>query len=304
MHIVIAKLYIKFSELLKNCGQYYKANESIKKTQLFVKSMKSKGFINAELDGDFIICLISLLNIKGKYSNCISLHQELLEKRRKYYSNLTNHPKLASSMTALGSLLLMKCDYGPACKLIEEGLAMRRELYPVDHPSIAASLYLKALAFVSFGNYQDAAIEMANSLEIRLKKFGNNHPSVAQSLTGMANIQTMLGYPEDALPNYFKALNIRKERYGIDFHRDIAESIFYLGINAEVRGSYLEAVNYLQNSLHLREALLPLYGPDVQYHLDVEVNKVYLARSYGMVSRIEESKDMIRNAVKMITKIL
>ena len=42
-------------------------NESVKKTQMFIRANKSKGFISAEIEGEFIICLVSLLNIKGKY---------------------------------------------------------------------------------------------------------------------------------------------------------------------------------------------------------------------------------------------
>lgn len=323
--ILLSKIYIGCTELLRNSGQYFKANDFLKEAQNYVRSLKNQNALSFELQGEFICCLVSLLLLKGKISNAIVLHQELLDKRMSYFKTMNKmredseetqsnnadepipHPKLASSMAAMGSLLLTKCEYIEACKLIEDSLSIRRQVYPPDHPAIASSLYLKATAFIAFGKYQDAAIEMANSLEIRLKKLGQNHPSVAQSLTGIANIQTLLGYPNDAVPNYFKGLTIRKERFGVDSHRDVADSLFKLGLNAEARGSYLEAVSYIENALQLQEALLPLFGSEVQSqggHIAIEWIKVHLAYLFTKVSRIEEAKSIMKTSVKCISKVL
>eukprot|EP00597_Dinobryon_sp_UTEXLB2267_P010545 CAMPEP_0170100816 /NCGR_PEP_ID=MMETSP0020_2-20130122/1879_1 /TAXON_ID=98059 /ORGANISM="Dinobryon sp., Strain UTEXLB2267" /LENGTH=2204 /DNA_ID=CAMNT_0010323775 /DNA_START=142 /DNA_END=6754 /DNA_ORIENTATION=- len=324
---LLARALIGFTELLRHSGQYFRANETLKRAQTCVRTIKNNGVLSFELQGEFICCLVSLFLLKGKISNGLILHQELFEKRRVYFTTINEmsrsidskgemnmeengpiqHPKLASSMYSLGLLLLGKCEYVDACKYIEDSLSMRRQVYPADHPAIAASLYLKACAFIAFGKFQDAAIEMANSLEIRLKKLGSEHPSVAQSLTGIANIQTLLGYPNDALPNYFKGLAIYKERYGHEMHRDIVESIFRLGLNAESRGVYVEATRYLENALRLQESLVPLYDADIQSHgghLTLEWIKVNLAHLYTKLSRVEEAKAIMKTSVKAISKVL
>lgn len=309
--------------MLRNSGQYVKANETLKQAQSYIRVVKSQGALSFELQGDFICCLVASLQLKGKLSNALVLHQELLDKRKAYFTTMRRmseeddfqsdiqdpipHPKLATSLCSLGLLLLVKCEYIDACKLIEDSLTIRRQVYPPDHPAIATSLYVKATAFISFGKYQDAAIEMANSLEIRLKKLGQNHPAVAQSLTGIATIQTLLGYPNDALPNYFKGLTIRKEKFGTDVHKDIVDSLFQLGINAETRGVYLEAVGYTENAIQLQNAVLSSCGSDKQAigeHINLEWIKIQLARLYTKVSRIEEAKAIMKSSVKAISKVL
>ena len=310
--------------MLRNSGQYFKANEILKRAQSYIRVVKSQGALSFELQGDFICCLVALLQLKGKLSNVLVLHQELLEKRRSYFTTMRRmseegdsfpsdiqdpvlHPKLASSMCSVGALLLVKCEYIEACKLIEDSLSIRRHVYPPDHPAIATSLYVKATAFISFGKYQDAAIEMANSLEIRLKKLGQSHPAVAQSLTGIATIQTLLGYPNDALPNYFKGLTIRKEKFGTDVHKDVVDSLFQLGINAETRGVYLEAVGYTESAIQLQNAIISSSGNDKQTiseHVILEWIKIQLARLYTKVSRIEEAKAIMKSSVKAISKVL
>ena len=61
-----AKLLINQAELMKNCGQYFRATETVKKVQGVLRTAKQSGWDNFGIQGDFISCLIALFVIKGK----------------------------------------------------------------------------------------------------------------------------------------------------------------------------------------------------------------------------------------------
>lgn len=267
-----------------------------------VRANKQRDIVDFEVQVELVICLISLFVIKGKYANAVSLHQELLDKRRMHYG--LSHPKVATSMNSLGALMLMKCEFAEASRLIDESLEMRMVYYPVDHPSIASSLYTRAQGYIAIGKYAEGLNDVTNALEMRSRLLGSTHPSVASCLNVMATAQTLMGQPVEGVMNYHSCLAIRKERFGTELHRDVAETIFLMAINAEMRGCYDESIGHYDQALQLRQELMPLYGKDVGLHLDLELSKVYLAHMYINVNRINEAKDLMKQAVKNVCSIL
>jgi tetratricopeptide (TPR) repeat protein len=96
-----------------------------------------------------------------------------------------------------------------------------------------------------------------------------------------------------------------------------------MGRNALCRGYFQEAVSCFEEALRSRESLSIVssmhasvdsrewtgrngstISSDSNIILDVEVAKLYLAQSYGYVSRLEEAKVVMMSAVKAITAVL
>lgn len=304
---VVRNLYMKilicYTELFKNCGQYFKANKMMGEAQRVVRENKEIGIRHVENECDFIMTLISITTIKGKYSQTIPLHEELLTLLRRKYGK-SAHPKLATALTNYGALKLLMCNYVEASTLIEEGLVVRLMFFRAEHPAVASSLFFKATHFMKVGKYQPAYTEMMESLEYRSKVLGNDHPSVAQSLTGLAMISTLIGNGLKAVDGLVKALSIEKQSFGTEMHRQIAGTVFNLGNNAESRGNYVEAERFYLKASELRENLVPLYGGEMGFNLDVEVTKVYLAHIYSLQSRMDEAKTMLKDPIKIIRRIL
>jgi tetratricopeptide (TPR) repeat protein len=298
------KILIAHAELLKQRGQYYKANLVIQQLKDSLKERVCHDAESTRVQEAFVCLWASTLCIMGKYGQAVSLHQEVLDQRRYRYG--AKHPKVATSLCALGTLKVLRCEYAEGSEMLEESLAMRRELYPADHPAIAASLYARGVAFAKLGRFPEAAADVTHSLEMRRMKLGTHHPSVAQSATALADIQTQMGDPLRAWKNHSFALGVFRDRYGVDKHRDVAQCLFNMACSAAARGAYLEAVVYHEQALQLREAVLELFRSEgtVEIHLGVELSKVHLASVYALVGRLEEAKGFMKGAVKNVTKIL
>ena len=231
------KVLVAQAELCKQCGQYYKANLTIMQVPESLRQFDCQDSEGLRIQESFVCCWVSALTINSKYAQSVALHQDLLDKRRLRYG--TSHPKIATSLCALGTLQLLRSEHAQAIEMFDESLAMRRQNYPADHPAIAASLYAKGVAFALMGMYPEATTDMTHSLEMRRLKLGTSHPSVAQSASALAVIQTQMGDPLRAWKNHNFALEIFRARYGVDKHRDIADALFNMACNAEMRGSYV-----------------------------------------------------------------
>lgn len=301
------KVLIAQVEVLRQSGQYYRANQTLRQAQESLTQFNCDHAESVRIQESYLCAWVSALVIHGKIAQAIALHQELLDKRRMRHG-ARRHPTIATSMCALGSLKLLRCEVNEASELLEDSLTMCREIYLSDHPAIAASLYAKGMAFLKMGRFPEAASDMTYSLEMRRIKFGSEHPCVGQSAAALAIIQTEMGDPLRAWKNHNFALTVFRARYGLEKHRDIADCLFHMGRNAESRGSYLEAAAYHEQALELRESIIELFRIDDSRPNDlilgVEVSRVHLARVYALTSRLNDAKTILKDAVKNVTKIL
>lgn len=216
-YYTVYKLYhrnlIAYTEVLRSAGQYYKAFDLMKRIQQSLLQYKQIGLQSFEVKEEFLSHYLTILTLQGQYSLAISLHQELLDKRRIHYGN--EHFKVATSYYCLGKLLLLKAQYEESIHFIEQSLEMRSNLYPnhfiphpqapethemmITHPSIAKSTLLKSEGFVLLGNYEIGLREAVKALEIYQSLFisiNPKHTSIVICLQWIYYIIYLIGEPK------------------------------------------------------------------------------------------------------------
>jgi tetratricopeptide (TPR) repeat protein len=97
------------------------------------------------------------------------------------------HPDLARSLNDLGALLRAMGEYARALPYYEQGLAMRRQLYPEQrhpdgHPELAQSLNNLGALLQAMGEHAQALPYYEQSLAMRLRlypeqRYPDGHPA-------------------------------------------------------------------------------------------------------------------------------
>jgi hypothetical protein len=171
----------------------------------------------------------------GDYKISELYYKRGLDYRRKVLG--LDHCKVASSLSHLGKLAMLQCDYPKASRLIGESLIMRESYFSTksgnSHPSIGSSLYLKAILLLKLGQYKESGNLMSKSLSIRRVCLPMKHPSIAQSLNGLGELTSVIGYPLKAQYNLDESFRIKLKSYpdgsSMENHYSIIQSLFALG---------------------------------------------------------------------------
>lgn len=303
---LLHRVKIAKCELLRNLGQYYKSQESLKQVQRSLARYKILGLISFEVQEEFHVCYINSIILRGKYSNALTLHKELLEKRRGHYGN--RHPKIASSLDAIGRLHLARSDIGEAAKCLEESMVMRYEIYPADHPAIAASHLSKAEAFCLLGRFEDAFVEATRSLQLFHQKFGalnHFHPSIARVLIVLSRIHVNLGEPSLAMQAADDSLKIFRACWGItELHRRTMDGLDALAESYIAQKAFLKACDTLKEVITKRDTLHQLFGSKGGIPHELALSKFLLA--YSEVHSIPTTSaviDHMKEQTKLISQV-
>jgi len=156
------------------------------------------------------------------------------------------HPDLASSLYALGSIAHRLGELDTARDFHERALAMRRSLYGPDHLVPTASLNNLALVLRDQGELEQAkhALEQALAATERSGAYTN----VARTLTNLADLERRL----DALPRAReleeRSLALRRAAVGDD-HPEVADSIVSLARIARDQGLLDEAEAFARDGV-------------------------------------------------------
>jgi tetratricopeptide (TPR) repeat protein len=259
---LLHRVKIAKCELLRNLGQYYKSQESLKQVQKSLSRYKALGLISFEVQEEFHVCYINSIILRGKYSNAITLHKELLEKRRAHYGS--RHPKVASSLDYIGRLHLSRSEMEEAANCLEESMAMRYGFFPADHPAIAASHLSKAEAFCALGRFEDAFVEATRSLQLFHGKFdrlNQHHPSIARSLIVLSRIHVSLGEPTLAFQAAEDSLKIYKACWGVtELHRRMIDGLEALAESFMAKKAFADARETFKQVIAKRDTLFQLFG--------------------------------------------
>jgi tetratricopeptide (TPR) repeat protein len=331
--LTLFKLYhrnlIGYVELLRQSGQYYKSYQLLKKVQASLLYFKQFDMVSFEVKEDFLMSLIATFIFRGNYSNAISLHQELLDKRRLHYG--MRHPKVASSMAVLGKLMLLKANYGEAANYIEESISIRYEFYgnhgfgfnPNDsismpsllttthcnHPAIASSHLIKSEGFIALGRYTEALIEANRALTIFSSMFKarsqNQHPAMAQCLFVMGGIYNHMGEPLFAKQALDDALTILKVKFTVEMHIKILDCLQQVALSLVIRGLYPLALEVLQYVIQRRDTIIQIQGStDNSTPLDIHLANTYYALCLVYSSHMGESRELMKTAIHHMHKIV
>ncbi len=140
---------------------------------------------------------------------------------------------LASTLLALGGILLEQGEVESAERNYEEALALRRKLLGPRHSDVARTLNGLAAVRLAQGRFPEAEALSRNALAIDRRQPGDHGVDVAQSLRGVARARLATGDYDEAARLYAEALSLLRERLPEE-HLDIAGTV--LDLAAALRG--------------------------------------------------------------------
>ena len=195
--------------------------------------------------------LASLLEAQGDYAaarplyeQALAIYEEVLgERHPQYAAGLDNLASLlwaqafyAAGLNNLASLLWAQGDYAGARPLVEQALAIRKELLGERHPDYAKSLNNLAMLLKSQGDYAAARPRFEQALAIYKEVLGEHNRDYATSLNNLALLLYETRDYAAARPLYEQALAIRKVVLG-ERHPDYADSLDNLALLLWRRGT-------------------------------------------------------------------
>jgi tetratricopeptide (TPR) repeat protein len=178
---------------------------------------------------------------------------------------------LADSVNNLGLLLQARRDYAGAAKLLREGLALYRKLYPKDkYPDgsweLANSLNNVGGLLADGGDFAGAEVFLRDALVMRRKlypkdKHPDGHRDLAVSLNNLGFVLQARGDYAVAEPLLREALAMNQKLHPKDKypqgHPELANSMKNLGFMQRDRGNYAGAETLYREALDMYRKLYP-----------------------------------------------
>jgi serine/threonine protein kinase/tetratricopeptide (TPR) repeat protein len=269
----------------------------------------------------------------GLNDRALPLLEKSLALRRRTFGE--EHPQVAESLEALGTLTHARGDFDRAEALHRQGLALRRKLLGPDSPEVAESLNSLATDLVAKAKYDEAepllrealasnrrrhddeevATNLANlgflarqkgdlpaaeafdreALAILRRIFGTAHPLIATQLNNLAVLQAERGDLAGAEKSYRESLAVAHRLYGEE-HPEIALQLNNLASVLLMRGDAAAAEPLLRQSVAMRRKLL---GPE---HEQVAMGLNNLARVLEEKGDLAAARPLYEEALRISRK--
>jgi tetratricopeptide (TPR) repeat protein len=182
---------------------------------------------------------------------------------------LRGQPEVAAELkTIVGQVYMGLGEYERANALLEEGLALRRDVLGEDHPAVADSLNALGQQRFHTGRFRDARSSFQQALAIHERNSGPNSSEVGATLNNLAYALWEIGDYPGAMETNSRALGTLEEVYGSD-HALVAEALYLRGILLNEMGSFDEAVEVLERCLEIRRATFGSQHIEVGYGLHI-----------------------------------
>jgi serine/threonine-protein kinase len=148
-----------------------------------------------------------LHHARGDFGRAETVFSEALAMSREFGRSV--HMDIAASLNGLGSLYAEELERpGDAIPLLEESLAIRRELLTDKHPALADGLHRLARARERLGLYVEALELFQEEAAIRKAIIWDKQVGYAKALSAVGRTLMQLDRPEEAEPNLRQALAI------------------------------------------------------------------------------------------------
>jgi CHAT domain-containing protein/tetratricopeptide (TPR) repeat protein len=157
--------------------------------------------------------------------------------------------------------LVAQGQYRQARSILEEVLAVKRQVLGEDDPHTAKSYGDLAYNLNTRGNYVEAEAASRKALDIRRKALGEEHPDTAASYEDVANDQEDQGKYVEAEADLRKALDLRRKVLG-EQHPKTANSYNGLALNLHEQGRYAEAETGFHKALAIHRKALGEEHPE------------------------------------------
>ncbi len=231
----------------------------------------------------------------GLNDRSLPLLERSLALRRQVYGN--EHPEVAASLDALGTLAQARGDLDRAEALHRESLEMRRKLLGSNDPAVAESLNSLATDLATKAQYDDAEPLFREALAINRRRFGNDHEEVATNLGNLGFIEKQRGHPEEAEALYREALATMRRVFG-PAHPNIATQLNNLAVLQTERGDIAGA------EASYREALAVAHRVYGEEHAEIALQHNNLASLLVLRGDSKAAEPLLRRSLTMRRKLL
>lgn len=208
-----------------------------------------------------------------------------------------DHPTVASLLSHLGQVSMMKGDFERALTLTERSLDIATRTYGPDHPTMAMVYNNLGQILMRKGDLVRANTFINRARGIDEQVYGPKGPNAAVSLSNLSQIAAAFGNLEAALRLMQRALAIDQTVYGPD-HPRVASRLNNLGEILANQANYKEALPVLSRALANYEAA---YGPD---HPNVALVLGNLGQTLLHTGDLRGALDAARRALAIDEKVL
>jgi tetratricopeptide (TPR) repeat protein len=187
-----------------------------------------------------------------------------------------NHPKSASTMSHMGNVEFMLCNYESAGRHLDEALNIQLQFFPKNHPAIATSYFRKARLALAQDKFAEATQYMGVCYSARKERLGENHPSVAASLSGMADILAGNFLLKEALDQQSKSITSLRSFYSTTpFHATVIQSSVSLAKTLQLMSRFEDAISVFEQCLEMQKAQMESLNV-TQHLLYIDISLLYV----------------------------
>ena len=197
----------------------------------------------------------TVLAALGKFEEAEIHLQKSTEIRRQQLG--ADHPHTITSEYILANFLHSIERLEDSNRLFEKVVAKRRALLGDTHPHTALTLIRYGALLERMGQLDQAAAVTQEGLTANKATFGEEHTTTAQGIRILGRIANARGDLEQAEKHYEAALGTYRTLHGGKSHPTIAMTLSDFSESLMHRGDPAKAVPMLQETLTMRQALLP-----------------------------------------------
>lgn len=231
----------------------------------------------------------------GLNDRSLPLLEQSLALRRRLHGE--EHPEVAESLEALGTLAQARGDLGRSEALHRQALAMREKLLGPGDPVVAESLNSLGADLLLKAQYDAAEPLFRRALAINRRHFGNDHEEVATNLGNLGLLEKQRGHPAEAEALYREALGVMRRVFG-PAHPLIATQLNNLAVLQADRGDLAGA------EASYREALAVAHRVYGEEHPEIALELNNLAAVLLLRGDLAAAEALLRRSLGMRRKLL
>lgn len=252
------------------------------------------GEAKAEEVSAFLIDLFRVADPSEVLGDTITAREILDKGSAQVKEELAEQPAVqATMMDVMGQVYQGLGLYGEAAPLLEEALAIRRDLLKSASPEVAQSLSNVARLRYDTGDHPAAESLYRESLAIRRALYQEPHADLATTLHDLAGLLGEVGTHEEAEALYREALAMYRSVHG-DQHPEVASALFGLATLLHTRGDFDGAEQLFREAVVIYQGL-----PTETPHPLAAASLQALGQLRSFRRDFEEAEPLLREALAM-----
>ena len=202
----------------------------------------------------------------GSYAEALEHYRVAAALRERYLG--PNHPRLAPTLTSLGSALSNLGRHDEALVVLGRALEINEAVYGSEHPNLAVTLNNIAYAQEGLGRFSEALETHERALAVIRATWGRDHPQTAYAHLNRVSIYRKLERWDLGLEEALAAERILREAFGVD-HPLYAYAANAEGVMLLLMGRPRQAVEPLETAVRIREGVTtdPLVAAQTRFSL-------------------------------------